>query len=512
MTQPQIAPGAPGAGRGGGAWERLDRRMLLVHPVRELGKFLPLLIGLVVAGTASGTWWQVGGVAIPIVLGVVRYLTTSYRIDAATVELKRGLLERRTVSIPRDRIRAVDLTASPVHRILRLTAVRIGTGLAQSGDDDELELDALDAVGARALREQLLRTPGRPLATPAPDLDGVLPTAARPAAPDVVAAFSPAWLRFAPFTAAGVVVAAALVGGLAQLAEMLNLYDDVERTDVSLTLSPSLLITLLALGGAVVLLVASVLGYLVTNGNFLLTREPDSWRVRRGLLTTRETTVDGERVAGISLGESWALRVAGGRSLRAIVTGVDRSDSSSATLVPAAPATDVEHAARRVAGDSAPVDAPLRRHGAAAERRRWIRALGITAVILGAALVALAASDVAVAGSPAWWWTAALGVPAVAIAAALAFDRARGLGSASIGGRLVVRSGSLTRRREVLRDRHVIGWTMRSTYFQRRAGLVTLCATTAGGNGRVVALDVPRAAALALADETTPGLLDAFTA
>ena len=35
-------------------WQRLDPRMLLVHPVREVMRFLPVLVGLFVAGTASG--------------------------------------------------------------------------------------------------------------------------------------------------------------------------------------------------------------------------------------------------------------------------------------------------------------------------------------------------------------------------------------------------------------------------------------------------------------------------
>mgnify|MGYP006904091512 CR=1 FL=1 len=36
-------------------WQRLDPRMLLVHPVREVVKFLPVLLGVLVAGTATGT-------------------------------------------------------------------------------------------------------------------------------------------------------------------------------------------------------------------------------------------------------------------------------------------------------------------------------------------------------------------------------------------------------------------------------------------------------------------------
>lgn len=39
-------------------WRRLNPRMLLVHPVRELIKYLPVLLLAVVAGSVGGEpWW-----------------------------------------------------------------------------------------------------------------------------------------------------------------------------------------------------------------------------------------------------------------------------------------------------------------------------------------------------------------------------------------------------------------------------------------------------------------------
>ena len=72
-------------------WQRLDPRMLLVYPLRELLRFLPVLIGLVVAGSASGGMqvrWQLLGIGIPIALGLLRYVTTSFRIADGRVELQ----------------------------------------------------------------------------------------------------------------------------------------------------------------------------------------------------------------------------------------------------------------------------------------------------------------------------------------------------------------------------------------------------------------------------------------
>jgi putative membrane protein len=81
-----------------------------------------------------------------------------------------------------------------------------------------------------------------------------------------------------------------------------------------------------------------------------------------------------------------------------------------------------------------------------------------------------------------------------------------------VGRHLTARSGSLLRRRQVLDTAHVIGWSFRATWFQRRAGLTSLVATTAGGPQAVTFLDVPEETAVALADRALPGLVDQFLA
>jgi putative membrane protein len=109
------------------------------------------------------------------------------------------------------------------------------------------------------------------------------------------------------------------------------------------------------------------------------------------------------------------------------------------------------------------------------------------------------------------WFT--LGAPlALVIGLALAVDRTRSLGHSLVDGHLVARSGSLDRRREALAIPSVIGWNLRATWFQRRAGLTDLTATTAGGRQRVRVLDIPEPDATSLARAAQPGLLDQFLA
>jgi putative membrane protein len=98
------------------------------------------------------------------------------------------------------------------------------------------------------------------------------------------------------------------------------------------------------------------------------------------------------------------------------------------------------------------------------------------------------------------------------VGAGLAFDRYRRLGHGLTDQHLVVRSGSLRGRRDVVQRTGIIGWNLQQSWFQRRAGLVTLVATTAAGSQAYAAVDVPEHLAIALADEAVPGLVTPFLA
>ena len=64
--------------------------------------------------------------------------------------------------------------------------------------------------------------------------------------------------------------------------------------------------------------------------------------------------------------------------------------------------------------------------------------------------------------------------------------------------------------RVVLDSPAIIGWTISSTWFQRRVGLTSVIATMAGGQQSVTVLDVPEATGTALARDAVPGLVEQF--
>lgn len=488
-------------------WQRLDPKMLLVHPIREVFRFLPVLAGVFIAGSQAGGEgppYELIGIAVPVLLGLARYWTTRYRIADGRIELRRGLLNKHVLTAQLDRVRTVDLTASPIHRVLSLTTMKIGTGTASTSGEDQLDLDGLPTARAHQLRYDLLHAVGRHdagngLAEPAAQDRTGQPLVAR-----TVARLDPSWARFAPLTSSGLVMFAAIAGVGSQLLGDVGFFEsghEIPGIEAALWVVVSLIIVL----GLITVSTLAVVGYLVTNWDYSLTHTSTdgSWHLRRGLFTTRETSIDDGRVRGVAISEPVGLRLLGGARLSAVATGLGRREDGNTLLVPPAPRDVVDRVAMEVIGTPAPVVSPLEPHGPAAVRRRWTRALALP-VLLTLALVAA----VVVADVPAW----ILVVPLVGlvVGAALARDRIQALGHALVDGFLVVRSGSLVRSREVLEIEGIIGWNLRSSFFQRRAGLTTLVATTAGGSQSYAALDCPEDRAVTVAATANPELLAPF--
>jgi putative membrane protein len=156
-------------------------------------------------------------------------------------------------------------------------------------------------------------------------------------------------------------------------------------------------------------------------------------------------------------------------------------------------------------GDRGVVAGPLRGHGGRAAIRRFTRALGLPA----AAGVALAVAAMT-AGVPAWIWPAWVAV--LGWCALLAADRVGALGHRVDAHWLVTRAGSLQRRRDCLATAGIVGWTVRQSPLQRRAGVATLVAATAAGVKRYPLIDVPEELAWSIAATASPWVADSVWA
>ncbi|OSC36394.1 PH domain-containing protein [Mycobacterium decipiens] len=483
-------------------WHRLSPRMLLVHPVHEMLRQLPVLVGSVVLGSATGNAaWPLAALGVTVVFGVLRWFFTTYRIDDQNVSLHTGVVQRRQIAVPRNRIRSVQTEARPLHRLLGLTVLRVGTGQEARGEA-AFVLDAVESALVPQLRASLLA--GSP--TPADADAGDTAPGGR-----VLARWQPSWLRYAPLSFSGLVMMGTVIAlgyqtglavGLPNSGFTRSAVDAAQRTGVVLT---AMIVVGLVVAAAALL---AVLFSWLTYGNFLLRHDTGPQggvlHLRHGLLRIREHTFDMRRLRGGTLREPLLVRALRGARLDAVMTGI-HGEGESAVLLPPCPSGTAVAVLADLIGNRAAATGPLRRHGPAATRRRWTRALLLPAVA-GFGLVA-AASTV---GTPSWVWPvwAAL----TACCTGLAVDRARSLGHRVADGWLVARAGSLQRRRDCVACVGVIGWTVRQTLFQRRAGVATLVAATAAGRKGYRLIDVPAELAWSLAGAASPWVTDSIWA
>ena len=107
---------------------------------------------------------------------------------------------------------------------------------------------------------------------------------------------------------------------------------------------------------------------------------------------------------------------------------------------------------------------------------------------------------------PVWVWP--VWAVLTVCCALLAADRSRSLGHRVGDGWLVARAGSLERRRDCIAAAGIIGWTVRQTFSQRRAGVATLIAATAAGVKAYRVIDVPAELAWSVAAAASPWVAD----
>lgn len=460
-------------------WRRLNPLMLLVHPLRELIRYLPVLLIALVAGAAGGEpWWAYLLSGLGIVFGILRYVSTSYRITDTHVQVRSGVFNRRTLSVPRDRIRSVDVDSTLLHRIFGLALVKVGTGASHG--QDELEFNALALRDVPAFRAEMLR-----IAPRAPETDE--------AGPENLSRWQASWVRYAPLTLSGVASIVVVVAFLFQVqffeGGVVTRLPIVQQLFAFVGHLPFL--TVLVWGGVGLVVVASVVAmvrYALSYGRFAIHRADDTTlHISHGLLRTRQITLDESRLRGVLLSEPLSLRLIGAAGAHAIMTGLGRQRGGVALLAPPGPRAEAVRIASHVIGTTEPLEMALIEHGPRAYRRRFTRAATFAAVL---AAGALALQLTGVVGASIWWVFVVI-VPASVF---LAVDRYRGLGHAVVGPYLVMSRGSLNRRRAVLDTDGIIGWNIRRTFFQRRAGLATLIATTAAGRHRYTIPDLPEPA------------------
>ncbi|MFD3728646.1 PH domain-containing protein [Streptomyces sp. NPDC058671] len=511
------APEGPGPD-----WLLLHPRTVLVRVVLFAGVLAGAALPTAFALAGSRPLWQAfawvaAGVtlalAADVVAETVRYRRTRYRVGPeqgetgpppgegwGRVELHTGLLVAQRRSLARERIRSVDLTANPLQRVFGLVKVRIGTGEHTSGGETTLELDLVTRAEGERLRHELLSR-----AATAPE--------GQDHEDDALAVLDPRWIRYAPVSFLAPALGGAAAGAVMQVSEWFGAQGEVidwigdRFQDVSVPWTITALVLLATLVGAV-----GALGLWVEMWwNYRLERAPGgALRVSRGLLTARSVSLEERRLRGIELVQPLGVRMCGAARLDAVATGLAQDDGDRhgdlKNLLPAVERAVADRVAAQVLREpESPTGASLAAHPKAARTRRLRWALwGALLPVAVLALLGLLLTPVLL------YVAAGCAVVLVPAAVLSALDAYRALGHGVSGAYLVTRSGTVRRATVALQRSGVIGWTVKQSYFQRRAGVLTLTATTAAGAGAYDILDAGESQGLVFAAAAVPELLGPF--
>lgn len=504
-------------------WQRLSKRNIVLYPVLSIKNLIvPIIIAFFIGGRGDGGFsgsigFGAAAVVAALFFGIVPWLTTRYRITDTQFQLRRSFISRKVLTAPLDRIRSVDLESSPIHRILRLSKVSIGTGV----DSSRIDLDALTTDQAAQLQDFLLARK-RARSTPeghaqTGDDESMPPRASAdkasttahdgPIEETELARINWSWLKFAPFSLASLVVVAVVGGFGGQFIGDISIDEQFSAVqggwDWLLGQALAVLVLIGVIGVIVGWLLLSTVGYVVTWWNLRLTRTGDgSLRLARGLFTTKTTSVEESKVRGVVMTQPALLRLVKGAELSTLSTGV--GDGGTTQVLPPCPREVAISVGHNVLEEKGSLTQALRQHGPWARRRCHVRAQWGTLFVTLAAAIATYFLNLPV------WLPAVVFVGWAMLAVLLAEASYKHLGHGITDQHVISGHGTLGVTREVLERSGVIGWVISQSLFQRRRGLATLVATTAAGSESVKILDIPLPLAIDLAREATPEAFNSF--
>lgn len=456
-----------------------------------------------------------------------------YAFDGEVVSVSRGVISRQHRHVDIARIQQVEIDRPIIHRLLGVSTVRIDT--AGSAADVELRVTAhRDAIALRdAIRRNQQRVLGGdiPAATTKPNDPGdrvasagkLEPVLEVPIRHVVLAAITGRQLLVLP---AVIGAAFQFIGGrfADQVGDRIAVVIGWTLRSLSVT-SPSptppdgswplpgtngafaaVIVGSVVLAATVVS--AAVVG-VVRDGGFTLARDGDDLVVRRGWGSTRTSTIPLQRIQLVRIARNPVRRWLGFSAVRMHSAG--RAVGADRRIIVPLLRNDraVQLATWLLNVDALP---KLERHPRAARRRRtwrWMRRLGLITVV--AAVVRwVVTSDVVETSSPAQfvrsvttvlanpgveglaWMIAGSLLIAALLAMALAAAEYRHLAHGLDDAVVACRRGTVGVATLVAPARRIQQVSVVANWWQRRLGLTSLTAHTAGAGGDLVIPDLDR--------------------
>jgi putative membrane protein len=495
---PSEDPGTPGVLVSGGGPQRLHALSPVFFAISHAWRLWPLAV---VVAARRQFWLLAAGALVLLAWSTVEWLRRTYSLDGGALRLEEGVVARKLRAVPFDRIQQVDLVRKPLHRLLGVATLRVET--AGGGSAAEVDLDVVTLAEAQALRTSLLRAKARSAAArPGPGTAPAGQAAGDPGGAEVAGAgvggaevaevpaervllrLSLVEVMLAGITGSRAAAALVVLGPLSQAADWFPGLDDwvFQRFDPE-AVTPTTPAAFLAVAvlAVVVWLGLAAASSVVTDYGFTLARVGNDLVVRRGLLERREAHLPLARLQVVRIEESLLRRALGLASIRIQSAGrTGGADQSAGRLaIPILQRVQVNRVLDELVAGSAPVPRLLA-PPPAARRRSVTRSVVRAALIVAAfALPLWTLTSLGVLEVPPALALAAL--PVLGVAAAVGLAAYRGLGHATGEGFLYARAGVAIRVLTVVPVAKAQSGSVRSSPFQRRAGLATLHVDIAGG-------------------------------
>jgi len=286
----------------GGSWRRLHPLSPVVRGGRVTIAVLVVLLPSLIGAGSGRPPYELGALALALLVGVVSWLVTRWRIDGDDLQIETGLLRRRSLRFPLAQVQAIDVLQPGLARMFAVAELRLRMGGATGST---ARLAYLSRTEAESLREQFLALArGAPAKTPedAPEPE--------PADEVVLAAVSPGRL------VASILLSAS---GLSTIAVITGFV-------LGLALAPNVARAAIGGGGFAGWLAAGTVAWRRFNQEYNLTvaEAHDGLRLRGGLIALTAETIRPGRVQAVRMVEPFLWRRLGWCRLEVDLAGRQR--------------------------------------------------------------------------------------------------------------------------------------------------------------------------------------------
>lgn len=413
-----------------------------------------------------------------------------YRLLDDAVEVRSGLLVRRRVLLPLDRVQAANRTAGLLQRVFGLVRLELKSGAAGT----QVDLKALAPAEAERLLAAVARArDGAPAPSPEAEEGPSSQRAAQGLSAPTVSAKGPAldprrYGVLALTSGRGLLLFLAVLGFGAQFVDDLMTPERGEalvESGVDLVAMGGLALAALALVVSVVVVaLLSVVEAMLRYGDFSVEVQGGDLVVTRGLLEKRVSTLPRSKVQAVRVVQPLGLWLLGYAAVDAHVTGHTEAKGAATRLHPALRLDEVGPFVRDLLPEF-DAEGPAIRPPARALIRFFVSPNVLLIGLIVVQFVVFAALSVQGVDVP--WQAQAVALGATGALLALRLGIAptvfRDTSIEVAGSRLAVAGWGPTKGRMVVPRSRVQDAFLTSSWFQRRRGLVTAHIRVASGAG-----------------------------